>query len=122
MHVKKARYIEQSDNDYEPLVRQNAITTSPPKDTLQRQNALPNPQHVSSRLMFESQQVANPAAYTKVQPFKFKHPFCMMVAGPRDREKRNGSFACCGSGASESFPLLIRFCTVTRTGKANTTR
>ena len=82
VHGKKARYIEQSGNDYEPLVRQNAITTWPPEDSLQRQNALPSPQHVSSRLTFEDQQVANPAAYTKAQPFKFKHPFCMLVAGP----------------------------------------
>lgn len=66
----------------EKLVLQNAITSWPPEDSLQRQNPMPNPQHFSSRDTFESQQAAKPSSIVRMQSFKFKHLFCMLVAGP----------------------------------------
>ena len=84
--TRKRKYLDVSDDEesYPPLERSDndgwKLNQAPDfarEESLQRSNALPDHNTVSRRNMFSHQALA-----PRSQPFKFKHPFCMMVAGP----------------------------------------
>ena len=84
--VGKRKYLDESESNepYPPLERSNndgwklkQVPGFAREESLQRSDAVPDHNTVSRRNMFGHQALA-----PRSQPFKFKHPFCMMVAGP----------------------------------------
>ena len=84
--TKKRKYLDGSDDEesYPPLERSDndswKLNQAPGfarEESLQRSDAVPDCNTVSRRNMFSHQALA-----PRLQLFKFKHRFCMMVAGP----------------------------------------
>ena len=89
--TKKRKYLDESESNepYPPLERSNndgwklkQVPGFAREESLQRSDAVPDHNTVSRRNIFGHQALA-----TRSQPFKFKHPFCMMVAGPSQSGK-----------------------------------
>ena len=77
----KRTYEDDDDDFYKPLKRSNAVPDNwnpneEEPESLQRSDGIPVTT-VSKRNLFSHQ-----ALSLRSQPFKFKHPFCMLVAGP----------------------------------------
>ena len=84
----KRNYVNEDDDEdsYSPLKRSNAVPDNwnpneEELESLQGSDAIPVTT-VSNRNLFSHQALAS-----RSQPFKFKHPFCMLVAGPTQSGK-----------------------------------
>ena len=84
--AKVRKFADKDDEDFEPLTRSNAVPDNwnpneEEPESLQRSDGIPVTT-VSKRNLFSHQALA-----PRAQPFKFKHPFCMLVAGPTQSGK-----------------------------------